>query len=165
MGESGSSRRQAGRSLLRPLSMHRYSRDASLFTRCIVIHDPRYHQPLVLATNLFVSAQAVWRLYRDRWPIEQLPLAAKQMLGAQRAFVFGADSRWRLPELALLAGSVLSYLAATSQAVATGFWDRCCQPTCGRLRRTLHRVHFSQLTLPQGQLPKKPSTTDHLPKG
>src|SRR5690348_14902966 len=67
--------------------------------RCVVIHDPRYHAPRVVATNLPVSAYAVWCLYRDRWPIEQLPLAAKQMLGAHRAFVFGAESRYRRPEL------------------------------------------------------------------
>lgn len=133
--------------------------------RCVVIHDPRYHEPLVLATTLSVSAKALWLLYRDRWPIEQLPLAAKQMLGAERAFVFGQESRWRLPELALLGGNMLAYLAATSQAVTTGFWDRCCRPTCGRLRRTLQRTHFSELPFPIGQLRKKASPTDHLPKG
>ena len=57
--------------------------------RCAVIHDPRYQEPWVLATNLPVSAYALWCLYRDRWPIEQMPLAAKQMVGAHRAFVFG----------------------------------------------------------------------------
>jgi hypothetical protein len=57
--------------------------------RCVVIHDPRYPAPLVVATNRPMSAYAVWCLYRDRWPIEQLPLAAKQMLGAHRAFVLG----------------------------------------------------------------------------
>ena len=76
--------------------------------RCAVIHDPRYQEPLVLVTNLPVSAYALRCLYRDRWPIEQLPLAAKQMVGAHRAFVFGDESRYRLPELALLAGHVLT---------------------------------------------------------
>lgn len=76
--------------------------------RCVVIHDPRYQEPWVLATNLPVSAYALWCLYRDRWPVEQVPLAAKQMLGAHRAFVFGGESRHRLPELALLAGNVLT---------------------------------------------------------
>jgi hypothetical protein len=76
--------------------------------RCAVLYDPRYPGPLVLATNLPVSAYALWWLYRDRWPIEQVPLAAKQMVGAQRAFVFGGESRYRLPELALLAGNILA---------------------------------------------------------
>src|SRR6266849_4122378 len=133
--------------------------------RCVVINDPRYQEPLVLATNLPVSAYALWGLYRDRWPIEQLPLAAKQMLGAHRAFVFGGESRHRLPELALLAGNVLTYVAATAAAVATGFWDRCCRPTCGRLRRVLLRVNFSEVPVPEGPLRKKASVTAHLPKG
>ncbi len=47
--------------------------------RCVVIQDPRYRQPLVLVTNLQVSASAVWGLYRDRWPVEQVPLAAKHL--------------------------------------------------------------------------------------
>jgi hypothetical protein len=133
--------------------------------RCVVIHDPRYHEPWVVATNLPVSAYAVWCLYRDRWPIEQAPLAAKQMLGAHRAFVFGGESRYRLPELALLAGNILAYVAATTAAVATGFWDRHCRPTCGRLRRVLFRVHFSDVPVPLGSLRKKASVTEHLPKG
>lgn len=133
--------------------------------RIVVILDPRYKKPLVLATNLMVSAYALWCLYRDRWPIEQMPLAAKQMLGAERAFVFGPESRYRLPELALLAGNLLSYVAATSQPVATGFWDRACRPTCGRLRRALSRVDYWVLPLLAGQVRKKESPTAHLPKG
>jgi len=133
--------------------------------RCAVIQDPRYQEPLVLATTLPVSAYALWRLYRDRWPVEQLPLAAKQMLGAHRAFVFGGESRHRLPELALLAGNIVTYVAATTAAVATGFWDRCCRPTCGRLRRVLLRVDFSEIPIPEGPLRKKASVTGHLPKG
>jgi len=129
---------------------------------CVVIYDPRYKEPLVLATNLTVSGYALWHLYHDRWPIEQLPLAAKQMLGAERAFVHGQESRYRLPELALLAGSLLSYVAATSAPVATGFWDRCCRPTCGRLRRLLCRLHFCDLPVPEGQMRKKESIWAHL---
>src|SRR5215471_179418 len=133
--------------------------------RCVVIHDSRYHDPWVIVTNLPVSASTLWRLYRDRWPVEQAPLAAKQMLGAHRAFVFGGESRYRLPALALLAGNILAYVAATTAAVATGFWDRHCRPTCGRLRRVLVQVHFSEVPVPTGVLRKKASVTGHLPKG
>jgi hypothetical protein len=138
--------------------------------RCGVIFDPRYHEPLVLVTHLskWVSARDLWLLYRDRWPIEQMPLAAKQMLGASRAFVSGKDSRMRLPQLALWAGNVLSYVAATSAPVATGFWDRACRPTCGRLRRVLSVLHFSDLALEgqeAGQVRKKASVMAHLRTG
>lgn len=135
--------------------------------RCVVILDPRYQAPLVLVTNLpkTVSARDLWLLYKDRWPIEQMPLAAKQMLGASRSFVFANHSRVRLPQLALLAGNVLSYVAATSAPVATGFWDRCARPTCGRLRRVLSRLHFSDFPFREGQVREKASVTAHLPKG
>lgn len=135
--------------------------------RCVVIFDPRYQEALVLVTNLpkSVSARDIWLLYRNRWPVEQMPLAAKQMLGASRSFVFASDSRVRLPQLALLVGNVLSYVAATSAPVATGFWDRACRPTCGRLRRVLCRLHFSDLPFGEGQVREKASVTAHLQTG
>jgi hypothetical protein len=133
--------------------------------RCVVIVDPKYKHPLVLVTTLSVTAYAIWCLYYDRWPIEQIPLCAKQMLGAVRSFVFSKESRVRLPALALLTGNVLSYVAASSPAVATGFWDRCVRPTCGRARRVLMGLHFRDLAPLAGQIRKKESVTAHLLKG
>lgn len=99
------------------------------------------------------------------WPIEQLPLAAKQMLGAARQFVHEPETCQRLPELSLLAGSVLSYAAATGVAVPVGFWDRRPQPTPGRLRRVLARCPFPQeFPWPQ-HIRQKAAVTDHLPAG
>jgi hypothetical protein len=132
---------------------------------CIVIHDPRYEEPLLVLTNLAVSGAVALALYRDRWPIEQLPLAGKQMLGAQRQYVFAPESRQRLPELVLLAGSILSYVAATSPAIPTGFWDRRPRPTPGRLRRVLSQVGFSEVGRLPARMREKASPTGHLPKG
>src|SRR5690606_24228357 len=53
-----------------------------------VFHDPLYDKPMVLGTNLEAQAETVDRLYIDRWPVEQPPLVAKQMLGLHRQFVF-----------------------------------------------------------------------------
>jgi hypothetical protein len=131
----------------------------------VVIHDPRYKDPLVLATPLSLPARSVRELYQDRWPIEQIPLAAKQMLGASRAFVSAPETRQRLPELALFAGSVLSYTAATSPAIPTGFWDRSPEPTPGRLRRLLARTPFPRDFPIPVRIRQKASVTDHLPKG
>ena len=87
--------------------------------------DPLYKTPLLLGTNL---AQAdpltIFCLYLDRWPVEQIPLVAKQMLGLHRQFVFAPESCHRLPELAFLLGNVLTYLAAVLPPLPTGFWDR-----------------------------------------
>ena len=133
--------------------------------RLIVIHDPRWTEPLVLATPLAISARALRDLYLDRWPVEQLPLAAKQMLGAARAFVSAPETCQRLPELALLAGSILTYLAATLPAVPTGSWDRRPRPTPGRLRRVLaHTVFPTSVPLPD-RIRQKAAVTAHLPTG
>ena len=131
----------------------------------IAVFDPRYHDPLLLATPLALSPHAARDLYRDRWPIEQVPLAAKQMLGAARQFVHEKETGQRLPELSLLAGSVLSYVAATGVALPVGFWDRRPQPTPGRLRRLLMRCPFpTEFPWPE-HIRQKAAVTDHLPKG
>ena len=131
----------------------------------IAIFDPKYHDPLLLATPLPLSPQATRQLYKDRWPIEQFPLAAKQMIGTARQFVHEPETCQRLPELSLLAGSVLSYAAATQPAVPVGFWDRHPQPTPGRLRRLLARSLFpTEFPWPQ-RIRQKAAVTAHLPKG
>lgn len=131
----------------------------------VAISDPAYTEPLLVATPLALSPQTLRELYRDRWPVEQLPLAAKQMLGAARQFVHEQETCQRLPELALLAGAVLTYAAATSPAVPTGSWDRQPQRTPGRLRRLLSQAAFpTDFPLPE-RLRGKVAVTDHLPKG
>ena len=129
------------------------------------IYDPAYATPWLLATALKLKAATVKAMYQDRWPVEQIPLAAKQMVGAHRQFVHADESIQRLPELALLAGSILSYLAATSPLAPTGFWDRQPKRTPGRFRRMLMGKPFPQsYPLPE-QIRKKASVTGHLPKG
>lgn len=133
--------------------------------RLVAIHDPRWTEPLVLASSLAVAACVLRDLYLDRWPIEQLPLAAKQMVGALRQYVSAPETVQRLPELALLAGAILSYAAATQPAVPTGFWDRRPQPTPGRLRRVLAQAPFPQDFPWPARIRRKAAVTDHLPKG
>lgn len=131
----------------------------------VAIYDPAYTEPLLVATPLALSPRTLRALYRDRWPVEQLPLAAKQMLGAARQFVHEQETCQRFPELALLAGAVLTYAAATSPAVPTGAWDRQPQRTPGRLRRLLAQAVFpTEFPLPR-RLRVKIAVTDHLPKG
>ena len=131
----------------------------------IAIHDPRYRDPLLLVTPLPLSPRTVRDCYRDRWPVEQLPLAAKQLLGAARQFVHAPETCQRLPELALLAGAVLSYAAATAPAVPTGFWDRHPQPTPGRLRRYLAHSPFPHDFPLPARIREKATVTSHLPTG
>lgn len=131
----------------------------------VAVHDPRYRDPLLLATPLALAPPVLRACYPDRWAVEQIPLAAKQMLGAARSFVHAPETCQRLPELALLAGSILSYVAATAPAVPTGFWDRRPQPTPGRLRRVLARCPFPHDFPLPARLRTKCSPTAHLPTG
>lgn len=130
-----------------------------------VIHDPRFKEPWVLISPLKLSGYTLWRLYQARWPIEQVPLVAKQTLGGARQFVYAPESCRRLPELTLLASTMLTYLAATLPATPTGFWDHNPKPTAGRLRRVLAAMPFSGTYPLPGRLRKKASVTNHLPKG
>ena len=131
----------------------------------VVIYAPRFAEPLLLNTPRPCNGRQVQALYRDRWPVEGLPLWAKQRRGAARQCGFAPENRQRLPELALLAGSILASTVATQPAVPTGFWDRTPRPTSGRLRRVLARGHCEDLQELPEQLRKKPSPTAHLPTG
>lgn len=66
-----------------------------------------------------------------------------------------------LPELALIAGSILSFLAATS----TGFLDRKPTRTLWRFYCTLAGRPFPEVANLSRRLRKKNSVTAHLSKG
>ena len=138
--------------------------DSPRFT-AIAIYDPRYRDPVLLATPLPLPPRTARDCYRDRWPVAQPPLAAKQLLGADRQFVHAPETCQRLPELALLAGAVLSYAAATAPAVPTGFWDRRPQPTPGRLRRLLARPPFPHDFPLPARIRAQAAVTGHLRTG
>lgn len=128
-------------------------------------YDPDFETPWLLATPVVLKPESVRAIYQDRWPVEQVPLSAKQMVGAHRQFVHNPESVQRLPELALLAGSILSFLAASFPPTPTGFWDRKPKRTPGRFRRILMGKPFPKDAPLSGQLRKKNSVTAHLPKG
>lgn len=138
--------------------------DHSTFS-LVVFYDPHYKKPMILATDLPLEAETLYHIYRDRWTVEHPPLAAKQMIGLHRQFVSADESSFRLPELALLAGNVLTHCAAILPPVPTGFWDRVPQATPGRLRRVLSQSVFPNLVEFDPQLRKKNSVSAHLPKG
>ncbi len=133
--------------------------------RVVARYDPRFRPPWLLATSRPLTPAALRALYRDRWPVEHLPLVAKQLLGAARQFVHAPLICQRLPIVAWLAGAILAYAAATAPAVPTGFWDQRPQPTAGRLRRALEGCPFpTDFPLPP-PLRTKSAPTAHLPTG
>jgi hypothetical protein len=128
------------------------------------IHDPSFDTPWLLATPVVLQPISVRNLYKDRWPVEQIPLSAKQMIGSHRQFVHAEETIQRLPELALMAGSILSFLAATLPATPTGFWDRKPKRTPGRFRRTLAGRPFPELANLSGRLRKRIRSLPIYPK-
>lgn len=130
-----------------------------------VFEDPLYQTPLVLAATLRLRPATSFALYQDRWPVEQVPLAAKHMIGAHRQFVFAIQSCQRWPELALIVGGILTYLAAALPPIPTGFWDKQPKATPGRLRRLLARTDFPKDYPFLSQVRKKRAVTNHLPTG
>jgi hypothetical protein len=130
-----------------------------------VFHDPLYKKPLVLGTNLSAQAETIFRLYLDRWPVEQPPLVAKQMLGLHRQFVFAPVSCQRLPELALLTGNILTYLAAILPPIPTGFWDRHPKKRRDGFGEPYPRLIFPKLILLTGDFEKNSLLQRTYPKG
>jgi hypothetical protein len=120
----------------------------------LVFFDPLYLQPLVLGTNVSLQPATAFKLYLDRWPVEQIPLAAKQMLGLHRQFVFAPESCQRLPELALLVGNVLTYLAAVLPPLPTGFWDRRPKKRLVACGESWPRLIFQKMALFLGNFEK-----------
>lgn len=131
----------------------------------LVFWDPLYKTPLVVATDLNLLPASIFRIYRDRWPVEHPPLAAKQMIGLHRQFVSSPASCYRLPELALLAGNLLTHSAASLPPVPTGFWDRFPKTTPGRLRRFLAKAIFPDFSAFAPEFRKKNSVFHHLSMG
>jgi len=130
-----------------------------------VFHDPLYLKPMVLATDMDLKAKSVYLGYKERWPVEHPPLVSKQMIGLHRQFVFADESCFRLPELSLLTGNILTHTAAILPPTPSGFWDRLPKATPGRLRKVLARAIFPNVFDLFPELRKKNSVTDHLPKG
>jgi len=145
------------------LPLHKVADDHQTFD-ILVFFDPFYVQPLLLGTNVSLRAETVFSLYLDRWPIEQIPLVAKQTLGLQRQFVFAPESCQRLPELALLLANILTYLAATLPPMPSGFWDRRPKKrpaACGAFwlklifpKMPLTRGHFGKSSRSQAICPR-----------
>jgi hypothetical protein len=119
-----------------------------------VLADPLFQTPLVLGTNLSAVPEVIFSLYLDRWPVEQIPLVAKQLLGCQRQFVFAHTSCWRLGELALLVGNILTWLATLLPPQPTGYWDRHPKKRPGGCAGSWRRAFLQKKALLTGNFEK-----------
>lgn len=42
---------------------------------------------IIVESSMFLQPVSLFKFYLDRWPVEPVPLVAKQMLGLHRQFV------------------------------------------------------------------------------
>ena len=130
-----------------------------------VFYDPAYQDPLVLATNVALKPESVFALYLDRWPVEQVPLAAKQMIGLQRQFVFApkAVCDFRNWHSLLATSSLISLLSCRLCPLVSGInTQKNTRPPAQGLGE--HRFSlFPRRTWPtsQKELPHLPLTQGH----
>ncbi|MBV7338427.1 hypothetical protein KFU94_61410 [Chloroflexi bacterium TSY] len=129
-----------------------------------VIQDPAYNTPLVLATVMTLQPETIYLVYLERWPVEPPPLASKQMIGLHRQFVHADEACFRLPELGLLAGNLLSHLAASLPPIPTGYWDRASIHSRQAAPCSLE-CSFPTPDQLDPDFRKKASVSHHLPKG
>lgn len=118
-----------------------------------------------MGTTIKVAAKTVFALYLDRWPVEQTPLAAKQRVGMQRQYVWKPECCWRLPELGMLAGNMLTHLAYELPPMPTGYWDRKPKKTPGRLQQALRKAGRPEFFQYDPRIRPKAAISAHLPKG
>lgn len=145
------------------LTTHKVAEGHDTF-HVLVFHDPLYLDPLILGTNLTATPATIFQLYLDRWPVEQVPVVAKQTLGLQRQFVFAPQSCQRLPELALLGANILTYLAMTLPPMPTGFWDRRPKKRPDAYDASWPRPIFPMMPLPRGNSGKSSRSPGTCPR-
>ncbi|MBV7332494.1 hypothetical protein KFU94_30555 [Chloroflexi bacterium TSY] len=130
-----------------------------------VIQDPAYNTPLVLATVMTLQPETIYLVYLERWPVEHPPLASKQMIGLHRQFVHADEACFRLPELGLLAGNLLSPFSRFSSSHTDWLLGSRASTTPGRLRRVLSSALFPTPDQLDPDFRKKASVSHHFPKG
>ena len=113
-------------------------------------------------TNVKLTPDETYTVFKSRWGIEQPPLVAKLFLGAHRQCVHHPEMCFRLPEFSMIAAFILTYCAAYQPACPTGHWDRKPKPTTDRLHKHLSVFDFSDMPLLL-RLREKHSGTSHLP--
>lgn len=82
-----------------------------------------------------------------------------------RQYVFNSKSCFRLPELGILAGNMLTHVAHELPPIPTGYWDRFPKKTSGRLQQALKRGKRPEFSLLNPKIRPKASISAHLPKG
>lgn len=114
------------------------------------IDDPAYPRPLVVGTTAReLTTEEYVQAYPHRWPIETNFFVAQDTTAMEMPRAWTEKALERRISLSLLTGSLLQAIAAATEPLAMGPWDRKPSPSAGRLANHLdiHVTHFSALAL------------------
>jgi hypothetical protein len=114
------------------------------------IDDPAYQRPLVVGTTAReLTTEEFLRAYPHRWPVETNFFVAQDTTAMEMPRAWTERALERRISLSLLTGSLLQAIAAATEPLAMGPWDRKPSPSAGRLANHLdiHVTHFSALAL------------------
>jgi len=90
----------------------------------VAIYDPRFRQPWLLACPLCLTGVALRGLYRDRWSVEQVPLAGKQIWMSLSGILHHKFAKGAIPVQASLHRGVRTRVDddSSSRKYVSGVW-------------------------------------------
>ena len=108
--------------------------------------DPSYKEPgLVGTTAGELTTEELWQAYPHRWPVETLFYIGAETTATEKPRAWTEQAVERRIGLGLVSGSLLKAIAAMSEGLARGPWDRKPQPSAGRLANHLG-IHIENLS-------------------
>lgn len=114
------------------------------------VDDPKFKDPLLVGcTAQELTTEEIRLSYGHRWPVETNFFVGQNTTAMETPRAWQQTATERRIGLALLAGSLLQMIAAKSEAIPTGPWDRQPTPSAGRLARVLDAsiILFSEVAL------------------
>jgi hypothetical protein len=110
------------------------------------VDDPNYQEPLLVGTTACeLTTEELWQAYPHRWPVETLFYIGAETTATEKPRAWTEQAVERRIGLGLLSGSLLKAIAAMSEGLAMGPWDKKPQPSAGRLANHLE-IHIDNLS-------------------
>jgi hypothetical protein len=103
--------------------------------------------PWLLGTTACeLTTEELWQAYPHRWPVETLFYSGAETTATSIPRAWTEQAVERRIGLGLLSGSLLKAIAAMSEGLAMGPWDKKPQPSARRLANHLE-IHIDNLSI------------------
>lgn len=120
-----------------------FQEEAKTLLDVVRIDDPRYEKPLLIGTTAReLRTEEFFFGYKMRSSIETNFYVGQSSCAMEEPRAFTQKAVTRRISLSLLCGSLLKAIAAKSEAIAIGPWDRKAERTGGRLCHYLGQYAF-----------------------